>query len=50
MEARRYDIRFDTQLYLPNEIPLKDVTFASLVGNLLNNAIEACKKIAENAA
>lgn len=48
MEARRHNICFDTQLYLPNEIPLKDVTFASLVGNLLDNAIEACKKIPEN--
>ena len=50
MEARRHNIRFETQLYLPNEIPLKDVTFASLVGNLLDNAIEACEKIPENAA
>ena len=50
MEARRLNIRFDTQLYLPHEIPLKDVTFSSLVGNLLDNAIEACKKIPENAA
>ncbi len=50
MEARRHNIRFATQLYLPNEIPLKDVTFASLVGNLLDNAIEACKKVPENAS
>ncbi|WP_312635957.1 ATP-binding protein [Oscillibacter sp.] len=50
MEARRHSIRFDTELYLPNEIPLKDVTFASLVGNLLDNAIEACRKIPENTA
>lgn len=50
MEARRHGIRFDTQLYLPNQIPLEDVTFASLVGNLLDNAIEACRKIPENAA
>lgn len=49
MDARRHNIRFDTQLYLPQKIPLKDVTFASLVGNLLDNAIEACKKIPENA-
>ena len=50
MEARRHNIRFDTQLYLPKKIPLQDVTFASLVGNLLDNAIEACEKIPENAA
>ncbi|MPM25618.1 hypothetical protein SDC9_72115 [bioreactor metagenome] len=47
MEAKRSFIRFETKLVLPERIPLSDVIFASLVGNLLDNAVEACKKLPE---
>ncbi len=43
-DAKRENIRFDTKLFLPDRIPLDDVAFASLIGNLLDNAMEACKK------
>ena len=50
IEAKRQNIRFETTLFLPDNIPLDNVVFASLVGNLLDNAIEACKKLSpENA-
>ena len=45
IEAQRLNIRFETTLFLPDQIPLNDVLFASLVGNLLDNAIEACQKL-----
>jgi len=45
IDAKRQNIRFETTLFLPDPIPLNDVVFASLVGNLLDNAIEACRKV-----
>lgn len=45
IDAKRHSIRFETQLFLPERIPLDDVIFASLVGNILDNAIEACHKV-----
>lgn len=44
-EAERENIHVQTKLFLPDRIPLDDVAFASLVGNLLDNAIEACRKV-----
>lgn len=50
IDAKRHNIRFETTLFLPDHIPLSDVVFVSLVGNLLDNAIEACRRAAfENA-
>lgn len=45
MDAKRHNIRFNTKLFLPDRIPLDDAVFASLVGNLLDNAMEACCKV-----
>lgn len=45
MEAKRHHIKFVTELFLPDRIPLSDLSFSSLIGNLLDNAIEACRKI-----
>lgn len=50
MEAKRSGIRFETQLFLPDRIPLSDVALASLVGNMLDNAIEACRKFTPETA
>lgn len=44
LDAKRLNIRFNTTLFLPDPIPLSDVAFASLVGNLLDNAIDACRE------
>jgi len=50
MDAKRNNIRFEAALFLPDRIPLNDVVLASLIGNLLDNAVEACKKLdSENA-
>lgn len=45
MDAKRHNIKFVTELFLPEKIPLTEVSFSSLIGNLLDNAIEACRKI-----
>lgn len=45
MDAKRHSIHFETQLFLPERVPLNDVTFASLIGNVLDNALEACHKV-----
>lgn len=44
-EARKYEIPVEYTLHLPSELPLNDVEICSLIGNLLNNAIEHCKNI-----
>ena len=45
-EAENMNIRFDYKLFLPeaSRIPLTDVAFSSLLGNILTNAIEASGK------
>ncbi|NLL45475.1 MAG: GHKL domain-containing protein [Clostridiales bacterium] len=50
IDAKRHNIHFESTMFLPDYVPLSDVEFASLVGNLLDNAIEACRRAAsENA-
>lgn len=44
-EAKKYEIPVDYTLHLPSELPLNDVEVCSLIGNLLNNAIEHCKNL-----
>jgi sensor histidine kinase regulating citrate/malate metabolism len=50
MDAKRHHISFESKLFLPERIPLSDVAFASLLGNVLDNAIEACRKVEEGEA
>ena len=45
MDARRHKISFGTKLYLPESLPLEDVYFSALIGNVLDNAIEACLRV-----
>jgi sensor histidine kinase regulating citrate/malate metabolism len=49
MEAKRHDIHFETKLYLPESLPLHEVAMSSLIGNILDNAIEACLKLPSEA-
>lgn len=43
--ARQKGIHMTYSILLPKEIPLDDISLCSLIGNLFNNAIEACEKI-----
>lgn len=45
MDARRHEISLDTKIYLPDTLPIHKVAFSSLIGNILDNAIEACMKL-----
>ena len=42
--ARSLGIQTEFHAVLPDTLPVDDLTLCSLLGNLLNNAIEACRK------
>lgn len=45
-EARKNKISFDYKVYLPDAVfPLDDIKIASLLSNLLDNAIESCHRM-----
>lgn len=43
--AKTKDISLDVTAKVPEELPISDVEFCVLFGNLMDNAIEACEKI-----
>lgn len=43
--ANNKDITFDYTIHLPQKMPVDDVSICSLLGNILDNAIESCEKI-----
>lgn len=43
--ANYKDITFDYTIHLPQKMPIDDVSICSLLGNILDNAIESCEKI-----
>lgn len=43
--ANNKDITFDYTIHLPQKMPIDDVSICSLLGNILDNAIESCEKI-----
>lgn len=45
--ADSYKIRTQHTIHLPDTFPLNDVETCSLIGNLFDNAVESCMKIAE---
>lgn len=45
--AREKNIRLNTTLKIPEKLPLSDTEFCAVFGNLMDNAIEACEKIAD---
>ncbi len=47
LEARQSGIEVDYLVLLPARRPLDDVSMASLLGNLWNNAIEACARVTD---
>lgn len=44
LTAARYNIDFSTTVIAPEKMPVSDVEFCSCIGNLLDNAFEACAK------
>lgn len=46
-KAKAYQIAFDDQVYLPLKLPLNDIDITIILGNLIDNAIEACQKVEE---
>lgn len=45
--ARRSHIQVNCKAKLPERLPLEDVDLCVILGNLLDNAIEACRKLEE---
>ena len=43
--AKNKEITFDYTIHLPSKMPIDDVSICSLLGNILDNAIESCEKI-----
>ncbi|MCI8482724.1 MAG: sensor histidine kinase [Lachnospiraceae bacterium] len=44
--AEKKGISWDCAMYLPGDIKIEDFDFCVILGNLLDNSIEACEKIA----
>lgn len=44
-EAREYGIDYDAALDLPEQLPMNEPEVCALLGNLLENAVEACREI-----
>lgn len=42
---RRSNIRFIHSIYLPDNLPFDSISLSSLMGNLFDNAIEACRRM-----
>lgn len=45
--AKKDGIRLETELNVPDQLNIKDDHLVTIVGNLLDNSIEACRKIAD---
>ena len=46
--AQQYDIQLNTTIHTSSAIEISDNDFCSLLGNMLDNAVEACLKIPDN--
>ncbi len=46
--AQRLNISLSVKANIPENLPLSDVELCAVMGNLLDNAIEACTKLSEN--
>ena len=45
--ARQHNVRLEHTIVLPNNLPFTDVALSALLGNLFDNAFEACNRIPE---
>ena len=48
-EARKYEIDYDVELDFPEHLPISEPELCALLGNLLENAVDACRKAAVSA-
>lgn len=48
-EARKYEIDYDVELDFPEHLPVSEPELCALLGNLLENAVDACRKAAVSA-
>lgn len=46
--AEKLNISLNVKANIPNEIPMSDVELCAVMGNLLDNAVEACAKLSES--
>lgn len=46
--AEKLNISLNVKANIPTEIPLSDVELCAVMGNLLDNAVEACAKLPED--
>lgn len=44
-EARKYGIAWDIQMDIPERIPMNEPEICALLGNLLENAVDACREV-----
>jgi sensor histidine kinase regulating citrate/malate metabolism len=45
--AERSTVRMNWQIDIPEKLPVKDVDLCNIIGNILDNAITACREIPE---
>ena len=48
-EARKYEIDYDVELDMPERLSMNESEVCALLGNLLENAVEACRKVRRSA-
>ena len=48
-EARRCEIDYDVELNMPERLPVNEPEVCALLGNLLENAVEACREVRHSA-
>lgn len=48
-EARRCEIDYDVELNMPERLPVNEPEVCALLGNLLENAVEACREVRRSA-
>lgn len=48
-EARKYEIDYDVELDMPERLPLNEPEVCALLGNLLENAVDACREVRRSA-
>lgn len=48
-EARKYEIDYDVELDMPERLPLNEPEVCALLGNLLENAVDACREVHRSA-
>ena len=44
-EARKYEIDYDVSMDTPEELPISEPEVCALLGNLLENALDACREV-----